>query len=232
MQVITSPIDDSSKTIYWFRVHSFTAGATYSLDGENPIVIVGAEPRAASRVAPFKRITLTGTVTVEIGTDPDEPFWGWNDNPNTSASTGLAGGLAPSTDGSRAAQVDQVTDVGAVSTPAIYDQTINNTLLDTGILDLTPWRQIDVTLQVVVGGPAGAFACFQIDDTGAQLTVAFLQQAAPSGLQMFSIGPGCAILAAVLPAGTSNMLSLPRRLQFTVQGTLGCHVRLRIEGRR
>lgn len=61
---------------YWYRVTSYTAGATIAVDQENPILIDCLETRISKRQNPWERIALTGTVAVELGDSEDERFPG------------------------------------------------------------------------------------------------------------------------------------------------------------
>lgn len=62
---------------YWYRITSFSAGATYAIDGQNPIVadsLAGYEIEIGGK--PWQRVDITGTITVELGDDPREKYPG------------------------------------------------------------------------------------------------------------------------------------------------------------
>jgi hypothetical protein len=148
-----------------------------------------------------------------------------------SAMGGVAGSLAPASDGARAALAPQFTDVGAVSNPAIYDVTSAvATAQDTGILDVTPWRYLNI---LYIAGAAGNLNGFPVDDTGANILVgtqgALFAQFVGTFL-LCGIGPGC--IAPAGQAGGTLQFPLPRRVRFNAAAIVGQTTRLRIEGRR
>jgi hypothetical protein len=123
----------------------------------------------------------------------------------------------------------RVTDIGEVSSPAIYDVTSGfNTALDTGILDVSAWRQLWFWFLCSAG--TSSINVQAVDDAGVNFAqiigpaaAANQQNAAGTG-----IGPvASTALATVYPA------PLPRRIR-TLQAAAGVGntVRLRIEGRR
>lgn len=84
--VSTSALNEGGE-FYWLRITSFTAGATLSIDNEKPFTI----DSLAGYTSPFptgkawRNLAGTGVVTLEVGTDPFEPYPGPVNGPATAA---------------------------------------------------------------------------------------------------------------------------------------------------
>lgn len=114
-----------------------------------------------------------------------------------------------------------VTDLGGVSPAAIYDVTSGvNAPLDTGILDVSSWRELLFLWSCSAG--TSAIVAKVVDDAGLDFPGATLASPAAALAGSQTVGPGGVIANA-----------LPRRAHFTASAAgPGNTVRLRIEGRR
>ncbi len=140
----------------------------------------------------------------------------------------FAGGLAPSTDGARAALVNQVADVGGVSNPAIFDTTgAVNTAVDTGTLDVSAWRELAINFGSSGGVPS--YGVYLVDDAGGLqlLGPAF---ANPGNNVWVTVGPGAAV--GNLNNGIAYPIALPRRIRAVAAAIVGQFSRIFIVGRR
>jgi hypothetical protein len=237
-----TPVADGG-SIYQVRVVKFLAGATIAFEQPNSKrTIYGQHTYKTRRPGGFTRIYLTGTVTIEYTTEIlesiDPLIVGPSDvgqaAPSQAVLVGgqdgggilralvlkLANAFAPATD-----YVAGVSDVGGVSNPAIYDVTsAPNAGLDSGIVDMTPWRQL-IFFMITSAGTSVVTAQWT-DDAGAAVNNMIQTAVAASAYGAWGAG--------VAPVANSSLgLPLPRRVRlFAGAAGVGNTVRLRIEGRR
>ncbi|SRR6266851_671806 len=77
MRKLNSPGNTQERgEIYWARITSFSPGATLALAGENPIAVDSLGGFVCQKDRPWKQVDLSGTISIEYGVDPREPYPG------------------------------------------------------------------------------------------------------------------------------------------------------------
>ncbi len=120
----------------------------------------------------------------------------------------------------------QVSDVGAVSNPALFDiTTIAGAALDTGILDVSLYRAVLIYFAASVG--TTQITVSLVDDAGGSITLLGPTAVLASG----NLAVGLGVDAAGMVAGGALAGPLPRRIRVQATASGGTD-RIRIEGRR
>lgn len=107
---------------YWIRVTSYITGATLSIDGQKPIAIdslLGWMVERGGKV--FDKIITTGTITVEVGDDPREPYPGPPNGP-AGAVVATAANISATNEGPLASITTGPGTKAFVSQPAVATQ--------------------------------------------------------------------------------------------------------------